>query len=839
MAAFDRVLSGIPDMDTTLDNIRLGDNIVWRVLSLEDFKVFLRPYVSQAINDNRNVIYVRFATHEALLDEQEGLRIIPVKLSHRFEAFTVEIHNLIEREGSGAFYVFDCLSDLQTAWTTDLMMENFFMVTCPFLSSLDTVAYFPILRETHSFKTIARIRDISQLFLDVYSDAEEIYVRPLKVWNRFSETMFLPHFFDKENNSLEPLTDGIKVSRFYEVMNKTRTMNNNQNKNSWDSLFNLAEQKFNDGLDITDECNRICEIMMSRDEKIRSLIKANFTPQDYFEIHSRMIGTGMIGGKACGMLLARKLIENNSADLYQKLEPHDSFYIGSDVFYSYIVYNNFWTTRIRQREPEEYFTLADTLANCFKTGKFPDIIKEEFCRLLDYYGQSPIIVRSSSMLEDGFGNAFAGKYESVFCANNGSLEERLEEFENAIKIVYASTMSKSVLDYCQRRGLGTKDEQMALLVQRVSGSRYGDVFMPCAAGVGYSYNPYCYTKDIDPEMGMLRLVMGLGTGAVDSDADVIPHIINLDKPTLNGLHQVAQGNVDFIDFVSGKVVRKELCEIENKIPSHLKQQFLDYDDVTNSMLITCSGIINNSELMKSMRELMTIIKNKYGYHVDIEYTINLSEKGDYVINLLECKPLQILQDREGIKMPRDIDPHKVFLECSNASMGLSKIVKLDYIVMVNPTAYYNTRYNFKYEISTALEKINWYFRNTDFHLMLLVPGKIGTSSPSRGVPASYSAISAYDAICEISENRTGYSPAYGSHIFQDMVEAGIIYGAIFENEQTLAFNSEKVSGLKNVIGEIWPQNSEITKVMGVYNVTEKNCYLYHDMKSGHLLCTIE
>ena len=838
MTAFDRVLSGIPDMDTTLDNIRLGDSIVWRVLSLEDYKVFLRPYVSQAINDHRNVIYVRFAAHEALLDEQEGLKIIPVELSHRFETFTVEIHNLIEREGSDTFYVFDCLSDLQTAWTTDLMMENFFMVTCPFLASMDTVSYFPILRGKHSFKTIARISDISHLFMDVYSDEEAIYVRPLKVWNRFSETMFLPHLYDKENNSLEPLTDGIKVSRFYEVMNKTRTMNNSQNENSWDSFFNMAEQKFNDELDITDECNRICEIMMSRDEKMRSLIKANFAPEDYFEIRSRMIGTGMIGGKACGMLLARKLIKNNNPDLYKKLQPHDSFYIGSDVFYSYIVYNNFWDIRLKQREPEEYFALADTLADCFRTGKFPDIIKEEFCRLLDYYGQSPIIVRSSSMLEDGFGNAFAGKYESVFCANYGSLEERLKEFENAIRTVYASTMSKSVLDYCQRRGLETKDEQMALLVQRVSGSRYGDIFMPCAAGVGYSYNPYCYTKNIDPEMGMLRLVMGLGTGAVDSDADVFPHIINLDNPTLNGLHQLAQGNVDYIDLVSGKVVRRELREIVDKIPLHLKQQFLDYDDVTDSMSITCGGIINNAELMNSMRELMAVLKNKYGYPVDIEYTINLSEEGDYVINLLECKPLQILQDRKGIKIPRNVDPQKVFLECSNASMGLSKKVKLDYIVMVNPTAYYNTRYNLRYEISTALEKINWYFRNTDFHLMLLVPGKIGTSSPARGVPASFSAISAYDAICEISENRTGYSPAYGSHIFQDMVEAGIIYGAIFENEQTLAFNSEKVSSMKNVIDEIWPQNSDIMKVMGVYNVTDKNCYLYHDMKSGHLLCTI-
>ena len=70
MARFDRVSSGIPDMDKVLDSIRLGDNVVWRVVSLDDFKVFLEPYVSQAINDKRKVIYVRFASHEALLEEQ-------------------------------------------------------------------------------------------------------------------------------------------------------------------------------------------------------------------------------------------------------------------------------------------------------------------------------------------------------------------------------------------------------------------------------------------------------------------------------------------------------------------------------------------------------------------------------------------------------------------------------------------------------------------------------------------------------------------------------------------------------------------------------------------------
>lgn len=158
----------------------------------------------------------------------------------------------------------------------------------------------------------------------------------------------------------------------YQLMNGAKASGDDQNVDSWDRFFSFTEQMYRQGMDVSEACNRMCNIMMIRDERMRRLIKANFTPEDYFGIRSRMIGTGMIGGKACGMLLARKLIENKAPKLYAKLEPHDSFYIGSDVFYSYIVHNNFWEIRVRQRKKEEYFSLADTFAECLRAGEFSD-----------------------------------------------------------------------------------------------------------------------------------------------------------------------------------------------------------------------------------------------------------------------------------------------------------------------------------------------------------------------------------------------------------------------------------------------------------------------------------
>jgi hypothetical protein len=209
MAAFDRILSGIPEMDTALDNIRLGDNVVWRVSDLSEFRLFMEPYLRQAISDGRNIIYFRFASHEPLVEECPEVKTIEVPLSHRFETFTVDIHNEIEKAGRDAFYIFDCLSELQAMWATDLMMGNFFRVTCPFLFILDTVAFFPIIRGKHSVHAINKILDTTQLFLDVYSDKKNVYVRPEKVWNRSSDTMFLLHTYEPETGRFRPILDDV------------------------------------------------------------------------------------------------------------------------------------------------------------------------------------------------------------------------------------------------------------------------------------------------------------------------------------------------------------------------------------------------------------------------------------------------------------------------------------------------------------------------------------------------------------------------------------------------------------------------------------------------------
>lgn len=884
MTAFDRIESGIPELDEKLDNIRLGDNVVWQVSNLNEFSKIVNPFIEQALKDKRNLIYVNFGQHDPLIEltdedykkleeeknnedkeftmiERDGIKIYHVDPQDQFESFTLEVHNLITKEGYDAFYVFDCLSDLQSAWSTDLMMGNFFRVTCPYLFSLDTVAYFPVIRGKHSFEAIAKISETTQLFLDVYSsedDEDELYIHPLKVWNRYSQNMFLGHKYNSKTKEVKTLTDGLDVSKFYTIVNKASDYNNERNIDSWDKFFESAKMDYKRGDDLSDKCDLMCEMLMTKEEKMAAKVKEYFSPTDYFSVYDRVVGSGMIGGKSCGMLLARKIIEHDRPDIYANFEPDDSFYIGSDMFYTYIVSNDLWNIRVEQRTDEGYYTAGKKLEEGLKNGTFPDDIKEEFKRVLSYFGQSPIIVRSSSLLEDGFGNAFAGKYESVFCVNKGSMEERLAAFEDAVKTVYSSTMNISALDYRKLNGLNNKDEQMALLVQRVSGSYYDDYFFPTAAGVGFSYSPYLPLPGMSHNSGMLRLVMGLGTKAVDRTQKDYPRIVNLDRPRAMDIpdvierHKRSQHYLDLLDLNKIELAEMPVDKGLEIIPRYARKAVIEHDTDAERMFrergrykdvvfVNCNGLVKNDKFTKMMKELLKTLENAYTYPVDVEYTINVGDKGSFVVNLLQCRPLQVSTSEEVVEIPEN--KGQTFFHIKNSSMGKSRHEIIDTLVYVNPHDYYEYPYAKKASITKIIGEINKYCKDNDRKSMLIVPGRIGTSSPELGIPVVFAEISHFSAILEESYSEVGYVPelSFGSHMFQDLVETEIYYGALFEDENRLEYNKNLFNNYENKLHDIDSElDSELYDMIHVINFdNNEKLEFYHDMEKDESLCVLD
>ena len=877
MVAFERIKCGIEQLDETLDNIRLGDNVVWQVSNLKEFSYFAEPFIKQALEDKRNLVYINFGLHEPLIPltdedlneleeernnqetefsmiERNGIKIYKVDPMEQFESFTLEVHNIITKEGFDTFYVFDCLSDLQSIWSTDLMMGNFFRVTCPYLFILDTVAYFPVLRGKHSFEAIAKIRETTQLFLDIYSKDEDVYVHPLKVWNRYSKEMFLGHKFNPKTNNVTALTDGMEVSNFYKVINSSNR--NEQNTDSWERFFTATKLLHDTGIDVSDKCDLMCNMMMAKDKKVSEKIKEYFEYEDYIAIYDRLVGSGMIGGKACGMLLARKIIEKDRPDIFEKFEPDDSYYIGSDLFYTYIVSNDLWNIRVRQRTKEGYYEAGKELEEGLKNGTFSDDIKDEFRRILDYYGQSPIIVRSSSLLEDGFGNAFAGKYESVFCVNQGNIEDRLEAFEEAVKTVYASMMNISALEYRVLNDLDDKDEQMGLLVQRVSGSYYGDYFFPTMAGVGFSYSPYLPTSKIEQNRGMLRLVMGLGTKAVDRTQNDYPRIVNLnrpkaiDHPDVAERHRYSQHSLDILDIKNISIHEIPVDEGLKVLPRYGRKNVVEHDIDAEQRLrergqnrevvfVNCNGIVHNDTFIEMMKELLNTLETAYDYHVDIEYTVNIGPDNTFVVNLLQCRPLQISTTKKVIEIPTDVG--ETYFHITNSSMGRSRKEDIETLVYVDPHDYYEYPYAKKSSIARIIGQINEYCKEGNKNSMLIVPGRIGTSSPELGIPVSFAEISQFLAILEESYSQVGYMPelSFGSHMFQDLVEADIYYGAIFENEQRLVFDKDLIKGYPNKLYDINSQlDEELYDMIHVIEFNDQKLEFYHDMKKDESKCIL-
>lgn len=855
MGSFDKIKSGLEGLDKVLQNIRIGDNVVWQISALEEYRYVAAKFMQQALREDRKIIYIRFAEHDPILEQTDRIKVIWLDSEQGFEGFTVKVHEIITQEGKEAFYVFDSLSELQAVWATDLMMSNFFQVTCPYLFEMDTVAYFALLRNRHSYYSIAKIRETTQLFLDLYSKDQEYFVHPLKVFNRYSTTMFLPHVFKDGGGRLEALTDGVSASKFYNMLSHEQEEQTEKVLDNWDSFFIRMKLAVAEGLlDKKKIIPKLCRMVIGKDEKIIELVKKEFTLKDFFRIKERMIGTGAIGGKTVGMLLARKMIHNHLPSLIEHMEPHDSFYIGADVFYTFIVQNGWWKLRIAQRTPQGYFKAAKALKAKILEGHFEEGIREQFRRMLEYYGQNPIIIRSSSLLEDGFGNAFAGKYESIFCANIGSLEERLTAFEKALKQVYASAMDESALVYRKQRGMSEQDEQMAILVQRVSGSRFEDIFMPCAGGVGHSHNAYVWHKGIDPREGMIRIVLGLGTRAVDRADGDYPRVASLDKPQMTTLttqdekYKFSQKYIDIIDITEGRLATIDIRTLTQKVPRWFKDTLLENDYEAQLRLreigkreeifaITCDKLLENKQLTSDLKSIMKTLEKCYHYPVDIEFTINLSQSGAYVINLLQCRPLQVKGKAKFISLPT-IDLSKTLFKLTHFTMGGPLFQKIDQVVMIDASKYYYAPLHIKYSVARAIGTINTWAKEHQQKIMLIGPGRWGTSSPEQGVPITFAEISYIRVLCEVPYEGLEIMPelSYGSHFFQDLVETDIFYAALISSQSDNFYQPQLLENQPNRYDDIIPERLELADIMKIYDVTNINLTLISEIITHQTVC---
>jgi len=500
----------------------------------------------------------------------------------------------------------------------------------------------------------------------------------------------------------------------------------------------------------------------------------------------------------------------------------------------------------------------------FLRGTFPTPTMEQFRDMLDYFGQAPIIVRSSSFLEDSFENAFAGKYRSEFCPNQGGPEERLEAFLHAVRLVYASALNPDALSYRRRRGLSESDEQMAILVQRVSGMPYKGYFFPGLAGVAFSRNLYAWNSRIDPKKGMIRLVFGLGTHAVNRVGGDYPRMIAVSHPELRpemGLRvaKYSQRMMDVLDLAANELVTVPVSDVLTgcTYPQlHYVASVRDGDYVretvgsliqnpSSDLVLTFNKLIQSTDLVRTLGDLLTRLERAYGHPVDTEFTASVEPGGHARVNLLQCRPMWLPGASRTVTLPEHVPAERVLFRSSRLISG-GVLHNIRYILYIDPRRYAAVPgLETKRMLGRIVGRINRHPNVLEGKVLMMGPGRWGSSNIDLGVNVGYADIDNAAALAEVAHEEAGHVPevSYGTHFFQDLVEGQIIYLAVYPDEPGVQFNASFFETAPNVLTHLVPGSQAFGDFVHVIDVPQAtrglHVHVAADAQNQSAVCYLE
>ncbi|BCY17083.1 hypothetical protein hrd7_09320 [Leptolinea sp. HRD-7] len=567
--------------------------------------------------------------------------------------------------------------------------------------------------------------------------------------------------------------------------------------------------------------------------------------EDLIEIRRRKIGTGRIGGKAAGMLLAARVIkERGGNELRRSLRTPESYYVGSDLLYTFMAINNLfhWNDQKYKTETEMREEYPQVLAE-FLAGDFPPDILDKLTSLLVSVGNTPLIVRSSSLLEDNFGTSFAGKYESVFLPNQGTLQENLRALTQAISRVYASTLNPNALLYRRSKGLQDYDERMAILIQTVVGEPLGDYYLPHGAGVAFSRNMYRWSQQIKADDGFLRLVWGLGTRAVDRVGNDYPRLVALSHPLLRpstsakNIRRYSQQFVDVIDLKSNCMRTLPIQDVlqTNYYPLRylvqldeegyfvsLRSRLVEGDQ--KRLVLTFEDLLRRTYFGRHMRDMLHLLEESYQAPVDLEFAVQLEpgENGGALLNiyLLQCRPQSHLERSEQVPLPVDL-PKKNIIFSTQFVVPQGRVDGIKYVLFIPPEGYFDLNPpTDRVKLARAIGRLNAALKGQTF--ICVGPGRWGSSNSDLGVPIDYGDIYNSRSLVELAGQGIGPAPepSLGTHFFQDLMESKIYPLAIYLEEETSIFNRDFFYKTPNHIQDKITVEPEILKAIRLIQVED-------------------
>ncbi len=562
---------------------------------------------------------------------------------------------------------------------------------------------------------------------------------------------------------------------------------------------------------------------------------------------------GRIGGKAAGLVLAYRIILPRllarDPDLEQYLAIPESYYFNSGIFSDFMDHNDlqeFHSFKYKNRkEIEETYQKIPAI---MEKATFPPDMVDTFRGFLQKVGEHPLILRSSSLLEDNVGHAFSGKYDSVFIANHGTPEERLEEFIWGLKSVLMSTFGPAPIFYRKARDLLDFDERMSVLVQKLVGRTFGDYFFPFAAGVAFSFNAYAWTPRIQQDEGIIRLVFGMGTRAVDRVGDDYTRMVPVSHPLLRpevDAGQIQKYSQKTVDVFNLKTKRLEsvpflqlIREIDhpdlyyavsvNQEGNLLAPMFKGQDIDRTHCCLTFQNLLTQTPFMGAMKKILKKLERAYGRPVDVEFAVDNDR-----LYLLQCRTLSMRTKMEPVKLPEDI-PREEILFTNRHGVTNGLIQNIEYVVYVDPRAYDGiTRHEEKVEIGRVVGDINQFLAEKRY--ALLGPGRWGSRDINLGVSVGYEDINKTLILGEIAFETDGSTPeaSFGTHFFNDLVEADIVPIAIYPDQEDTFMDEHFFLSAENHLTRELPDHAPYASVVHLIHVpTSRNGRLLHIYQDG-------
>ena len=564
-----------------------------------------------------------------------------------------------------------------------------------------------------------------------------------------------------------------------------------------------------------------------------------FTIEDLWDIRRRRFGKGKIGGKAAGIELAWKILQSDK-QLSEEVRVPKSYFIATDVFDRFKRANDLVNVMNQKYKPaaevrEQYAGIRHD----FAAGQLPDEILENLRNLLQKSGRTPLIVRSSSLLEDSYGTSFAGKYDSYFCANQGSPEDKLEALTLAITQIYASVYSPDALLYRQRMGLLDYSERMAILIQLVEGEQHGLWFFPSIAGVAFSRNPFRWTPRIKPEEGLVRVVCGLGTRAVERTDDYA-RMIALSHPMLrpesgaDAIRHYSQKKMDLLNLETNRLETQPIAEVlHGRLPwvrllatqhsdGYLRKLLMLNPNIDPaSLVLTFDQLLQQTEFVPQVKRMLKQLSKHYDTAIDVEFTARVVHEGKapkVSLCLVQCRPQSFRADRAAEAIPQEIEEADKVLRTGSMvpdgrvdGITFVVVVPLDeYEALADPVK--------KISIGRVIGRLNQVLQGEPF--VLIGPHRWGSNNPDLGVKVTYADVYNTRMLIELVPGSGAESgePSYGTHFFQDLVEANIFPLAINVDDERGFFHAAHFADAPNLLAQLSPEDADFADVVQVYNL---------------------